>query len=350
MRIAIISDAWFPQVNGVVRTLDTVRELLVDRDYTVSMITPEQFRTVPCPTYPEIRLAINPWRLGKQLDAMRPDCVHIATEGPLGLAARRYCRKRGLHFTTSYHTKFPEYINKRTHIPVSVTYRLMRWFHNGSKGMLVATPSLQQELTARGFHTVKPWTRGVDTRLFHPQPTMFDFPRPLQLYTGRIAVEKNLEAFLETRVAGTKLLVGDGPDRERLERAYPDAVFVGAKFGKELAQYYAAADVFVFPSKTDTFGLVMLEALASGTPVAAYPVTGPIDVITSPEVGALDDDLEQAIRRALKLDREACRRYAISYSWENCARMFESNLYKNSYGSRGYHTGKERGAVTQRAV
>ncbi len=332
MHIVIVSDAWYPQVNGVVRTLDMVRQHLEQFGHRVTMITPQQFRTIPCPTYPEIRLAWDVWNVSQQLHTLQPDCIHIATEGPLGYATRRYCQKHGLGFTTSYHTKFPEYIARRFHIPVNWTYRILRWFHAPSKALFVATPSLKRELASYGFSNLTPWTRGVDTELFHPdkRDDSSPYPRPIWLYVGRIAVEKNLEAFLNLKMEGTKLLVGDGPDRKKLEVAYSDAVFAGAIFGKALAQHYANADVFVFPSKTDTFGLVMLEALACGTPVAAYPVTGPIDVITDEKAGILHDDLKQAAEKALTLNREDCRHYALNYSWENCARIFEQHLYKNN--------------------
>lgn len=331
MRIAVISDAWTPQVNGVVRTLKTVTGILSDRGHTVTVIGPDRFRTIPCPTYPEIRLAMLPRRkLGRELDAFRPDAIHVATEGPLGLAARAYCRRRRLPFTTSFHTKFPEYVEARTRLPARYAYMWLRRFHGSAARTMVATPSMEQELRDWGFATLSRWSRGVDLSLFRPRPPeespVADLPRPIFAYVGRVAVEKNIGAFLALDLPGSKLVVGDGPQREALQRAYPNARFVGAKFGEELARHYAAADVFVFPSLTDTFGLVCLEAMASGTPVAAYPVTGPGDVIGGApagwRVGALDADLRVAALAALNADRAHCRAYAETYSWDASADQF----------------------------
>ncbi len=328
MRIVIVSDAWFPQVNGVVRTLSTVRDTLVGQGHAVEVISPDRFRTIPCPTYPEIRLALWPWGgVRRMIEAFGPDAVHIATEGPLGLAARRYCLRRGLPFTTAFHTKFPEYIHARFRVPVSWSYAVVRRFHRPSSGVMVATASLRRALEARGFVNIRSWTRGVDVELFRPRPKdALDLPRPVWMFVGRVAVEKNIEAFLALDLPGTKVLVGDGPLRETLARRYPDARFAGAKFGEELACHVAAADVFVFPSRTDTFGLVLLEALASGVPVAAYPVTGPIDVIGGTDVGVLDEDLARAARTALEIPPDRCRQFALGYSWDACARMFLDNL------------------------
>lgn len=330
MRLALVSDAWLPQVNGVVRTLGRVCDELEKLGHQTMVISPQQFRTLPCPTYPEIPLAYDHWwKVRGLLEDFAPDAVHIATEGPLGLTARSACLKRGWPFTTSYHTKFPEYVNARAPIPVSWGYRFMRWFHRPSKGVMVATPTIRAELEAQGFDNVKSWSRGVDTDLFHPenQPAL-DLPRPIYLYVGRVAIEKNIEDFLSLPIeGGSKVVVGDGPQRQALEQRYPDAVFTGAKFGEELARHYASADVFVFPSRTDTFGLVMLEAMASGVPVAAYPVPGPLDVVSDHPVGALHENLSEAVRRTTGISRQDCRDYALRFSWTACAEQFLGNLH-----------------------
>ncbi|MGE5147531.1 MAG: glycosyltransferase family 4 protein [Candidatus Eiseniibacteriota bacterium] len=328
MRIAVVSDAWFPQVNGVVRTLSTVKRELEAMGHAVLVVSPDKFKTIPCPTYPEIRLALLPGtRLGALVDDFRPDALHIATEGPLGWAARALARKRGWPFTTSFHTKFPEYVAARTGIPASWTYKIMRLFHDAAAATMVATPSLAAELEARGFTNLKRWSRGVDTALFHPRPKDFlAAPRPIYMFVGRVAVEKNIEAFLKLELAGTKYVVGDGPSIATLRQRYPDVRFTGYKEGEELACHVAAADVFVFPSLTDTFGLVLLEALASGVPVAAYPITGPRDVINGHAVGALDADLGLAARKALACAPDDCRAYAMAYSWRASAEQFFGNL------------------------
>lgn len=328
--IAIVSDAWYPQINGVVRTLDSVRRELTRAGTTVTMVTPEQFRTVACPTYPEIRLSVDAWlKVASLLDTLNPRHIHIATEGPLGIAARRYCKRRGLAFTTSFHTRFPEYLYQRFRTPTSWSYRWLNRFHAPASTVMVASPSLLAELKGRGFANVRLWSRGVDTDLFKPYDhfeTLLNYPRPIYLYVGRISVEKNLEAFLSLTLPGTKLVVGDGPYLAPLRQQFPDTVFTGKKQGEQLAHYYAGSDVFVFPSVTDTFGLVMLEAMACGTPVAAYPVTGPVDVVRDPAVGVLDNDLLVAIYKALQLKRTDCARYAARFSWENCARQFAELL------------------------
>lgn len=328
MRIAILSDAWLPQVNGVVRTLDTTRKLLSAQGHIVEMFGPDRFRTVPCPTYPEIRLSVLPGRkLARLLDGFAPEAIHIATEGPIGMAGRSYCKRRGVPFTTSFHTKFPEYVEARTRIPASLSYRWLRHFHGAAARTMVATQSLEDELHQVGFANLARWTRGVDTELFHPRADVpLDLPRPVFAYIGRVAVEKNIEAFLKLDLPGSKLVVGDGPQRPELQKRFPDATYVGAKFGEDLARHYAMADVFVFPSLTDTFGLVLLEALASGVPVAAFPVTGPRDVLAGAPVGVLDADLGKAARAALTLDRAACRDYALGFSWEASVRQFLDNL------------------------
>lgn len=328
MRILIATDAWQPQINGVVRTLTRTRQELEALGHEFRVISPDLFVNVACPTYPEIRLAILPSRRLKQMiDAWQPQAIHISTEGPLGRATRRYCRRRRLPFTTAYHTRFPEYIHARTRIPVALTYRMMRRFHALSATVMVATPSMENELERRGFRHIRRWSRGVDTGLFRPRDKSFiDLPRPIYLYVGRIAVEKNIEDFLKLELPGSKLVVGDGPLLPELKRRYPEARFVGAKEGEELAAHYAAADVFVFPSRTDTFGLVLLEALASGLPVAAYPVPGPLDIVDGTGVGVLDDDLAVAAQRALAISPERCREYALNYSWQRSAEQFLENL------------------------
>jgi glycosyltransferase involved in cell wall biosynthesis len=294
----------------------------------VEVIGPDRFRTMPCPTYPEIPLSLLPRRrLVGIAKAFNPDAMHIVTEGPLGLAARSWAKRAGFGFTTAFHTRFAEYIQARTGIPVRPIYAWMRHFHGAGQGTMVATPSLRDELVARGFRNIRPWSRGVDLDLFRPSPREeWNLPGPIFLYIGRVAVEKNIGAFLDLELDGTKLVVGDGPQLAHLKRRYPEVHFAGNQSGEALARHYAAADVFVFPSRTDTFGLVLLEALASGVPVAAYPVTGPRDVIDGAPVGCLDDDLASAARRALALSPQACRDYALNFSWDVSARQFLTNL------------------------
>jgi glycosyltransferase involved in cell wall biosynthesis len=335
MRILIISDAWRPQVNGVVRTLETTVKTLRQDGHEVDVVSPLEFRTIPCPSYPEIRLAIMPGaKVTRRIEAFQPDAIHISTEGPLGWAARRYCLRKGLPFTTAYHTRFPEYVNARFPLPLDLLYKGMRLFHDRAVHTMVATPSLQDDLEARGFRNLVRWTRGVDIELFRPgRRRPLNIPRPIYLYVGRVAVEKNIQAFLDLDLEGSKLVVGDGPMLVQLRQEYPDVTFVGAMHGEELASYYAAADVFVFPSLTDTFGLVLLEALASGVPVAAYPVTGPRDVINGAPVGVLDEDLGRAARGALKIDPLACREFALGYSWRVSTQQFLANLQRVSDAS-----------------
>lgn len=328
MRILIVSDAWFPQVNGVVRTLSTVGEQLEKEGHQVRFVTPDQFRNVPCPTYPEIRLALAPGRgVRGQIEVFRPEAIHIATEGPLGLAARRYCRKHKLPFTSSFHTRFPEYIKARVGTPLSWGYSVIRWFHGPAARTMVATETLRVELFDKGLGELAIWSRGVDLSLFHPKKRRQEnADRPVWLYVGRVAVEKSVEDFLKLDLDGTKWVVGDGPQLEKLRRDYQDAVFWGAKRGEELAALYASADAFVFPSRTDTFGNVLLEALASGVPVAAYPVPGPNDVINGAPVGVLMEDLETAARKTLSIPAESCRAYAERFSWHASAMQFLNNL------------------------
>lgn len=326
MRIAIVSDAWEPQVNGVVRTLQAVRAELEHMGHQIIVIAPDRFASLPCPTYPEIRLAMaGAGTVGRAIEDAAPDALHISTEGPLGLAARRWCLRHGLPFTTAYHTQFPEYIAARTGVPSEWTWRWMRWFHGPASAVLVSTETVRRSLRAHGIAQVRHWGRGVDLDCFRPDvppsPLFDGLPRPIQLFVGRVAVEKNIEAFLETRHPGTRVIVGDGPARGALARRYPDAVFVGALSGEALAAAYSGADVFVFPSRTDTFGLVMIEAAACGVPVAAYPVVGPIDVL-DPSISCLDEDLEAAIGGALARDRQACADYGRRFSWEASARQF----------------------------
>ncbi|MCW2245411.1 glycosyltransferase involved in cell wall biosynthesis [Azospirillum fermentarium] len=328
MNILIVTDAWTPQVNGVVRTISTVRAELEAMGHTVEVIGPDRFRTVPMPTYPEIRLALGAGRrLRAMIEAMRPDCIHIATEGPLGFAARRWCVKRGIPFTTAYHTRFPEYVRDRVPVPLALSYAVVRRFHKPAAAVMVATPSIEQDLLARGFTNIRRWTRGVDTDLFRPRDKGFlDLPRPIALYVGRVAVEKNLEDFLKLDLPGTKVVVGDGPARAELQARYPEVHWAGARHGEDLARHYAAADVFVFPSRTDTFGLVLLEALASGVPVAAYPVPGPLDVVDGSGTGCLSEDLAEAVETALTIPPERCRDYALGFSWRRSAEQFLANL------------------------
>ncbi len=312
------------------RTLSTLAAELEGLGHRVEVIGPDRFRTVAMPTYSSIRVALWPGRsLSSIIEGFRPDALHIATEGPLGLAARRWAVRHGHAFTTAFHTRFPEYLHARTGVPLGLSYAWLRRFHNAGRGMMVATGTLRQELSGRGFRTVRPWTRGVDLRRFQPtRTTGLSLPRPVFLYVGRVAVEKNIGAFLSLDLPGTKVVVGDGPQREALQAAYPNAVFLGERTGEDLVRAYATADVFVFPSRTDTFGLVLLESLASGTPIAAHPVTGPIDILAgaAPGVGVLDHDLRAAAMRALSGDRRACRAHAERFSWRACTDLFLSNL------------------------
>ncbi len=325
-------------MNGVVRTLATLVQELQSIGVVAEVIGPDRFRTLPCPTYPDIRLSVLPRRkLSRMMEEFAPDALHIATEGPLGIAARKLARSRGWIFTTAFHTRFPEYLRARTRVPTRLSYAWLRRFHNAGHGLMVATESLRLELAERGFRHLRAWSRGVDLAHFKPEPrdAWPDLPRPVFLYVGRVAVEKNIGAFLELDLPGSKVVVGDGPQLAALKRAYPDVHYAGALHGEALSRSYASADVMVFPSLTDTFGLVMLESLACGTPVAAFPVTGPKDVLVAggPAVGCVNDDLREAALAALAHgDRVACREYAETYSWRACAERFVTNLVPIRHG------------------
>lgn len=330
LKIAIITDAWAPQVNGVVRTLTEVIARLRALGHDLLIISPDQYASIPCPSYPEIRLALTTrHRVGARLTEFAPDAVHIATEGPLGIAARRFCLDHGYPFTSAYHTQFPDYLARRTGLPAAMFWPFIRWFHGPAAAILVSTGTVRQQLRDQGLSQLVHWGRGVDLGCFSPsapRPDLYaGLQGPIQLYVGRVAVEKNIEAFLSSRHPGSKVVVGDGPAREALARAYPDAHFVGAQSGAALAGYYAGADVFVFPSRTDTFGLVMIEALACGTPVAAFPVSGPLDVLT-PGAGAMDTDLAAAIAAALRLSRADCLAAGRSFTWDASTRQFLNAL------------------------
>jgi len=339
MRIVIVTDAWHPQVNGVVKTLSTTAEHLQLWGHATLVIHPGLFKTFPCPTYPEIRLAWFPYRrIAALMNEFKPDAVHIATEGTLGVAARRWCLRNHFPFTTSYHTQFPEYIRARMPIPLSISYAFLRNFHSAAARTMVATPTMQRDLERRGFSNIARWSRGVDLELFKPQrKALLPLPKPIWIYVGRVAVEKNIEAFLQLPLPGTKVVIGDGPARAELAVKYSDTHFLGYKFGAELAAHIASADAFVFPSRTDTFGLVLLEAMACGVPVAAYPVTGPIDVVEHGVSGMLDDDLAKAASGALALDPGHCRAHALRYSWTAATQQFLNNLQPAEQPSPAIH-------------
>jgi glycosyltransferase involved in cell wall biosynthesis len=327
-KILICSDAWRPQINGVVRSLERLTEELIKVGVEVDMLTPQEFTTLPCPTYPEIRLALTTkGHIQRRIDRSRPDFVHVATEGPLGILTRWAVSNGGSGFTTSYHTRFPEYLSARLPVPEKWTYAWMRHFHNRSLGCMVATETLKRDLQARGFTNLMTWSRGVDQTLFHPRhEPVYDLPRPIFLNVGRVAIEKNLEAFLALDLPGSKVVIGDGPHLEQLKRKYPDVHFLGAKLGQDLARHYADADVFVFPSRTDTFGNVVIEALASGLPVAAYPVMGPLDIIGTSGAGVLSEDLREAALAAVDIPTEAALARAGDFTWAGTTQQFLNNV------------------------
>ncbi len=328
MKLLLITDAWQPQTNGVVTTYNNVIRELAALGVQTEVIHPGLFRNIPCPGYAEIPLSIDVWKIGALIDASGADYIHVAVEGPVGQAARYFLKRRGLDYTTSFHTRFPEYIKERfPFISLELGYRFMRWFHGNSRRVLVTTPTMRDDLACHGFDRMAVWGRGVDTELFKPNgKSANDAADPRFLYVGRVAVEKNIEAFLRLELPGEKIVVGDGPSRRSLQKQFPGVHFAGYRYGAELAGYFGSADVFVFPSRTDTFGLVMLEAMACGTPVAAFPVPGPIDVVTPGVTGILDNDLQSAALRALRLNRAECRDFALSRSWRACAQTMLANL------------------------
>ncbi len=328
MRIMIVTDAWEPQVNGVVRTLKQSTYELQKMGNQVEMITPTEVKTIPGPTYPDISLSILPGKgVAKRMKAFAPDAIHIATEGPLGLAARSYALRHGLPFSTAYHTRFPEYVYARTRIPLAWTYRFLKWFHGPSQAVMAPTQVVKDDLEKYGFDNVVIWSRGVDLEIFKVQPSkVLNSAHPIFLYVGRVAVEKNINAFLEIDLPGSKWVVGDGPALKEIKEKYPLVNYLGVLNQYQLAEVYAAADVFVFPSKTDTFGLVLLEAMACGLPVAAYPVTGPIDVLGNSKAGVMHEDLKTACMEALRIPREVARAHAEKFSWQAASEQFANHL------------------------
>lgn len=351
MRILVATDAWRPQVNGVVRTYERLSEEAGKLGAELDFLTPAEFHTVPAPTYPEIRLSVPGfWRVRQRFAQAMPDAVHIATEGPVGWMARAHCLAKRIPFTTSFHTRFPEYLKPRFGIPESLTYSLMRSFHNAGAGVMVATASLAQELSNRGFDRILPWTRGVDTELFAPRATRRFGDGPVFLTVGRVAVEKNIAAFLDLDLPGRKVVVGDGPQLSELRARYPDVLFTGKRLGADLAECYASADVFVLPSRTETFGIVQLEAMASGLPVAAFPVTGPVDLITPGVTGFMSEDLASAARDALMIDRAVVRAKAMDFSWENATRLFLGNIESAQFARLGRRVPARRKLLGRRAA
>ena len=350
MKILVATDAWRPQVNGVVRTYERLREESAPLDAEIIFLTPGEFTTVPCPTYPEIRLSLPGYGyIGRRMSEIEPDAVHIATEGPLGWMTRSHCLRKGIPFTTSFHTRFPDYISSRFFLPESWIWSGLRPFHNSGAGTMVATPSLARELEERGFQRIMAWTRGVDTELFSPRPVRrFGDDEPVFLYVGRVAIEKNIDAFLSADLPGKKVVVGDGPQLQDLKVRFPEVIFTGKRTGEDLAECYASADVFVMPSRTETFGIVILEAMASGLPVAAYPVTGPIDLIAPGKTGVISEDLAQAAKDALQLSSEHVREKALEYSWESAARLFVSNIENALFAKQGRKAPKRRMRLARR--
>ncbi|WP_375458830.1 glycosyltransferase family 4 protein [uncultured Enterovirga sp.] len=337
LRVLVATDAWHPQVNGVVRTLTSLERSARKIGAEISFLSPEGFPSFPVPTYPGLRLAIPNGRdIARRIEAARPHAIHIATEGPIGHSVRAYCLRRNLPFTTSYTTKFPEYIAARFLLPESWSYLFLRRFHAAARVTMASTSSLVQELRGRGFRRLSLWTRGVDTDLFDPDlAAELDLPRPIFMNVGRIAVEKNLEAFLALDLPGSKVVIGEGPQEAELRHRFPGVHFLGVRHGRDLAAHVAAADVFVFPSLTDTYGVVQLEALSCGVPVAAFPVTGPRDVIGGHDVGVLDEDLRTACLGALNVSRQACRTFALGRSWDTSARQFVRNVGHALIGESG---------------
>ena len=342
MRFALVTDAWHPQVNGVVRSLSTMVEIGRAKNHDILVIQPQDHPTFPLPSYPEIRLATTPWKMMKPLREFSPDAVHIATEGTLGIFARIWLNHLKIPFTTSYHTRFPEYVQERLPIPLSWGYRFLKWFHGAAERVMVPTPTMGQLLNHHGVHqkTVI-WNRGVNHDLFRPRSQENSYgPRPYWLCAGRVAVEKNIEAFLKLDLPGTKIIAGDGPARASMQTKYPDAFWLGYKFGEELAKIYADSDVFVFPSKTDTFGNVLLESIASGTPVAAFPVPGPQDVLKPGVDGVLSENLKDACLSALRLDRNVVHRSSMDWDWDTCFQTFLSHLVPFDSDKFGYQFNK----------
>lgn len=349
MRVLVATDAWRPQINGVVRTYERLATEVERLGGELAMLTPNEFRTLPCPTYPEIRLAVPGYHyVVERLACIKPDAVHIATEGPVGWMTRRYCLTRSIPFTTSFHTRFPDYLNSRFGIPESWTYAVQRRFHNSGSGIMVASKTLASDLESRGFERILPWTRGVDTDLYRPRKVRLFGGGPVFLFVGRVAVEKNIEGFLRCNLPGRKVVVGGGPMLAALRSAYPDVLFTGKRTGEALAECYSSADVFVFPSVTDTFGIVMLEAMASGVPVAAFPVTGPIDILKDGVSGAMDVNLGTAAERALTFDRDAVRQCASDFSWEAAARLFLSNIETALFARQGRKIPARRSRILSR--
>lgn len=351
MRILLATDAWVPQINGVVRTYQRLAHELRLIGSELVVLGPENFRCVPCPSYPQIGLAVPDQRhCAALIEKAGADAIHIATEGPVGWMVRAYCKRRRLPFTTSFHTRFADYVSARWPVPESWVYVFQRRFHKRSAGVMVATESLAADLRRRGFERLLPWTRGVDTALFRPGHLRLFGAGPVFLYAGRVAVEKNIEAFLDLDLPGVKVVVGDGPQRAELEARYPSAIFTGVREGESLARCYASADVFVFPSRTDTFGMVMLEAMACGVPIAAFPVIGPKDLVTPGVSGVLGEDLRAAVLAARGLDRAKVRKAALAFTWEAAARLFLANIettlqqvrQRDEAVARGIHMGRAR--------
>ncbi|MCB6183272.1 glycosyltransferase family 1 protein [Leeia sp. TBRC 13508] len=345
MKILIVTDAWLPQVNGVVRTLEYTAADLEKWGHEVEFLTPQGFKTMPMPTYPDIRLSLFPYRKVKAfIEELKPEAIHIATEGPLGMAARKWCLQQNVPFTTAYHSRFPEYVQLRTGLPLSVSYAWLRRFHGAARHVMVPTPVVRKDLEAQGFTNVATWSHGVDLNRFHPEGEKNALPGepPVFLYVGRVAVEKNLDAFLSLDLPGCKWVAGVGPARERLMKEYPEVNWLGVLDSVQLAAAYRSASVFVFPSKTDTFGLVMLEAMACGCPVAAYPVTGPLDVIGDSDAGVMEEDLKLACLKALVIDRATPRLYAEQFAWEKASEQFLSWLCQIVWeGSKPYEKTKQ---------